>query len=335
MQAFLANLMATLMGSVVARIISGLILLAIVFSFGWSLSGVNIWFAQFSPPTPTTEKLLQPDLNATLISIAIQQTSIASTQQAPIFTSTETHLPLISPPLPTNTPIPLPTSTAININCSPGVVFCDDFSSNPNTNGLWTIFRLNGDGANEASWDEGIGALFLTRALNARGSVVLANYELINKQWTAKFKYKAGGGSGADGFVFFFYKHKYAFKNGSCSGMCFTPDNNYVPGYGIEFDNHYNPEIDKSPNHIALIEGHNSNSLVYVDDFRTEDNRWHDAEVRFNNGRVTVLVDNTIVLDYLIETPNYNYSGIGFSGVTGALNHNHIIDDFSLNMTYP
>lgn len=242
-----------------------------------------------------------------------------------------------TPAPPTNTPIPTnPPPTATPINCPPSIVFCDDFSTNPNTNGLWTVIRAQGDGKNEASWDEGIRALFLTRAADGKAAAIFANYELTSKQWNAKFKFKVGGGNGADGFVFMFYKKKESFTNGNCGSLCFQTSDSSVPGYGVEFDNYYNDHLsDPSANHIAIIEGSVDNHLIYVDDSRMEDNIWHKAEVSFDNGRVTVFIDGSMVLDYRLENPNYAYTGIGFSAATGEDNNNHIVDDFLLDVTQP
>lgn len=219
-------------------------------------------------------------------------------------------------PQPTNTPLPATSPPiTISINCPPSIVFCDDFSSNPNTNGLWTIFRGHGDAQNESSWDEELRALFLTRAADSKYALVLANYDLTAKQWTATFRYKVGGGDGADGFAFWFYR---------------AADDSFT-GYEIEFDSYYNANNgDHSANHIAIKE--DGKHLVYVDDSRTEDDTWHQVEVKFSNGRLTIFIDNSMLLDYLLENPDYTYPGIGFSARTGADNNNHIIDDFSLRI---
>lgn len=73
-----------------------LVFIAIKF-FGWGLSAINIGPAQFSPPTPISGNAQQPDLNATAISLAIQQTQIALQQNQP------TAMPQL--PMPTQPPI--------------------------------------------------------------------------------------------------------------------------------------------------------------------------------------------------------------------------------------
>src|SRR5215813_9256946 len=49
------------------------------------------------------------------------------------------------------------------------LVFSDDFSTDPNTNGQWTIHRSFGDPNSEAVWDSTRQAWALTRAEISRG----------------------------------------------------------------------------------------------------------------------------------------------------------------------
>jgi len=54
------------------------------------------------------------------------------------------------------------------------LVFSDDFSTDPNTNGQWTIHRTNGDPNNEAAWDSAKQSWDLTRSATGRGAAVFA-----------------------------------------------------------------------------------------------------------------------------------------------------------------
>lgn len=220
-----------------------------------------------------------------------------------------------------------------------GVVFSDDFSSDPNTNGQWRIHRgHNTDTTNEAAWDANNGELYLTRANGGKSVAMFANYGLSSKSWTAQFKYKAGGGSGGDGFVFMFYKDESAYTIPGSGGYLGFQNNgtSSIAGYGIEFDNWLNPQIDNiddpSANHIALIHNNVGNHLNYINDGRTEDNIWHTALVQFDNGRVLVSIDNGLVIDYQIASADYSFAGVGFSAATGFSSNNHVIDDFSLSL---
>ena len=123
--------------------------------------------------------------------------------------------------------------------------FSDDFSTDPNTNGLWRVHRYTPDTQNQASWDATAQTLFLTRAAGYRAVAMFANFQLTAPHWEAQFRYKVGGGSGADGFVFMFYKNADAYGQPGCGGSLGFQFGNCVPsreiaGYGIEFDSFYN-----------------------------------------------------------------------------------------------
>lgn len=211
------------------------------------------------------------------------------------------------------------------------LLFSDDFSTDPNFNGLWNIIRYAFDFENEAGWDSQEHVLFLTRAVSDKAVAMFANHALTERFWEATFRYKAGGGTGADGFTFMFYKNQAAYgRPGAGGGLGFIlHDNIPVAGYGIEFDNYHN-NFESSDRHIALIKDNVDNHLTSRNDPRTEDNQWHDARIAFNSGRISVYVDNDRVLEYTIPNVDYTYSGVGFSSATGGEHNNHIIDNFEL-----
>jgi len=196
--------------------------------------------------------------------------------------------------------------------------FSDDFSTDT---GMWTyVGNAYRDKINEY--------VVLTQNINGPAGVIWLN-KSISSPFTVEFKYKAGGGTGADGLVFMFYKKKDYTPDGG-GRLGFTDSGNSVPGYGIEFDNYYNPEFnDPSANHIALIKDHVNNHLIYVDDNRTEDNKWHDVKVRVENSMINVSVDNGTVFTWN-GTINRTYDGFGFSAATGGYNNWHIIDDVKI-----
>ncbi len=122
------------------------------------------------------------------------------------------------------------------------LVFSDNFSTDPNTNGLWTINRYAGSPSTEAAWDATRQIWHLTRPFTDRGVAVFANYDLTAAEWKASFRYKVGklGGvnGGGDGFVFMFYKDKSAYGKpefGMYMGFEVAPGTP-VSGYGLEFD---------------------------------------------------------------------------------------------------
>ncbi|MDD2889228.1 MAG: DUF2341 domain-containing protein [bacterium] len=208
--------------------------------------------------------------------------------------------------------------------------FFDDFSSNPNNNGKWGIHRYANDLYNECCWDSISGKFYLTRAAYSIGVAAFCNYTLNVKSWTMEFDYLIGGNSGgADGIVAMFYKNKGVYGTPAYGGYLGFTLSNLTPvvGYGIEFDHWYNV-WDNSNNHIALMKDTYSNHLTSIDDMRTEDNLWHSTFLNFQSGKVLLKVDNDTIINYNIVSPDYTYSGIGFSSSCGyAGNNNHIIDN--------
>jgi hypothetical protein len=74
------------------------------------------------------------------------------------------------------------------------------------------------------------------------------------------------------------------------------------------------------------------NHLVYVNDSRTEDNKWHDVSVVVGESYVGVFVDNEFVLRW-DGTFNKTYGWFGFTGATGGATNWHLIDNFTLTNT--
>lgn len=229
----------------------------------------------------------------------------------------------------TSHPIP-PTSTLQTESAA--AVFSDSFTTNPNTNGLWSIYRYDTDTTNQCNWDSTSRTVYITRAVGGKACAMFANYNLTATSWTSRFRYKAGGGTGADGFVFIFYKSiPYVPGQGGNLGFQHVASAP-IPGYGIEFDGWQN-SYDPSPNHIAILDSGTDNHISpIINDSRTEDNTWHKAIIKFINGRVIISVDEGIILDYTISNPNYTYSKIGFSAATGGQTNNYILDYFSLSV---
>ena len=240
--------------------------------------------------------------------------------------------PALQPQEASSDSIPL---SSTDLTSSSSTMFSDDFLVDPNTSGKWTIYRNANDAANEASWNSADGTIYVVRADDWIGTAIFANYDLTSRQWEAEFRYKIGGGTGADGLVFMFYKNKQQYTPGYGGRLAFSKsDENPVAGYGVEFGNWYNGEYnDPSGSHIAIIKNHVGTHLASVNDSRTEDNQWHTALIQYNDGTVSVYVDDGLVLIYTIADPDYTYTGIGLSASTGAYNHNHVVDDFVVRGT--
>jgi hypothetical protein len=89
------------------------------------------------------------------------------------------------------------------------LVFSDDFSTDPNSNGQWTVSRRQGDLNQEGYWDATKQVWYLTRQAENLAVAAFANYELTARSWKVDFKYRVDKkNTGADGFIFMFYKTK-------------------------------------------------------------------------------------------------------------------------------
>lgn len=220
------------------------------------------------------------------------------------------------------------------------LVFSDDFSTDPNSNGLWTIHRYDNDPKNEAYWSATSQSWHLTRANTYKAVAVFANYDLTATGWKAEFDYRVGKlggfGGGGDGFVFMFYKNKGAYgRPGYGQFMGFelvTPYIVPVQGYGLKFDNYFNQECDPTENsYIGLIEDTTCQQIkVFREDDRTGDGLWHSVDFTYSDGQIKVKIDTDPAWNGDLRTTDYSFSGIGFGAGTGSAVADHEIDNFRL-----
>ncbi len=208
-------------------------------------------------------------------------------------------------------------------------VILDDFSKDPIN---WTFL-------NAARWDTGAQYIVLTEPGSERVGVIWLKRN-VTSPFTAEFRYRVGGGNGADGFVFMFYKDtNYEPGIGGYLGFLCRPvekpcPRNEAPGYGFEVDNYLNSKEaynmgDPSPNHIALVKDHINTHLVYVNDSRTEDDKWHQVRLLVQENEIVAFVDEGETLRWAGQV-NRSFGGVGFGSGIWGLNHRHIIDDFRI-----
>jgi hypothetical protein len=221
------------------------------------------------------------------------------------------------------------------------LVFSDDFSTDPNTNGNWTVFRRQGNPNREGYWDPTQQVWYLTTPFFNLATAAFANYELTATSWKVDFKYRVDNGpGGADGFVFMFYKDKSAYETrppDSGTYMAFQTRNpngsdNPVPGYGLQFDTYQYRTCDPLlENYVAIIQNVVCNSAqVYRPYAKIDDNIWHSVEFTFTNGHLACTIDGSAVEGATISSPDYSHTGIGFGAGTGSDVSNQIIDDFQI-----
>ncbi len=217
-----------------------------------------------------------------------------------------------------------PIEPSVMIPVPPAPQLCSFFDNFSTDSGAWSYIG-------SAYRDPANGYVVLTQNGAGQAGIIWFNSS-VSLNFTAEFRYWAGGGSGADGFVFMFLKNRdYIPGNGGSLGFI-GPSGDPVPSYGIEFDGWLNS--DPSSNHIALIKDHPSTHLVYVNDLRTEDSLWHNVMVVVNGSGVSVALDNVTILTWAGEL-NRTFEGLGFSGATGDFVNWHVIDDFRIIMCEP
>ena len=223
--------------------------------------------------------------------------------------------------------------------------FFDDFSSDPNSNDRWIIFRNAGDTSKECVWDSS-GYLKLTTATDDAGCIIFP--KLLQGLTTltgfyARFKIKTSSGS-ADGMAFAFYKDISQYqtygkcsKGGSLALDAWDGSNNIQDeGYDVEFDE-FQGDGDPSTPHIAVTETFSSGQVTDNTHYGTSNTnynngQWHTIEVYFDksSNHIKVYFDGSNIIDFSGEpfsTYGYPYDWVAFSGATGGLNNEHSIDD--------
>lgn len=215
-------------------------------------------------------------------------------------------------------------------------IFFDDFTEDPNTTGMWEVYRHANDADAEFAYDAANRRVYLTKAVEGRSCMAfMKDIATPSDGFRCVFK---GGGAGPDGWAFAFYKDIDPYRTygrsaagGTLGLMAYNGTNRVVSmGYAIEFDAYQNTD-DPSANHIALVETSKGEPFVhlgYVDTTTAvSDNATHRIEVKHYGDKTVVLVDDREVLT-VTATLDKTYSGIGFGGGTGKAESEHWIEQY-------
>ena len=219
-------------------------------------------------------------------------------------------------------------------------LFYDDFSTNPNLNSNWEIYRYSNDLENECFWDYKEKIIYLTKNVSNKACIMFISKE-IPYPFIIKVRYKAGEFSGneADGLAIAFDKNITPFRlyrialAGGFFGQWSRSSSGDIPsdGYILEIDNYDNGLYDPTDDYIAIARTNIHNGgFPYINDYfktiATYDGIWHTIEIKVNSSYVNyVKLDNYIVLENIPITPlNNNY--IALSAATGGLYTNYVID---------
>ena len=227
--------------------------------------------------------------------------------------------------------------------------FYEDFTSDPNTNGKWEVYRSVNDVANEFVYDSANRRVYLTKAVDNKGcfAFLKKNGSLLDcpePGFAIKTRGGGGGGDGADGWAIGFYKDATPYQTyGRCSrggslGLAAYDGsaNHQSKGYAVEFDNYQNP-FDPTANHNALVDtlttiNPETHHVRKDTNIANEDNATHTIEIYVYNG-VKLVVDGSQHFSISL-TLDKTYKKLGFGAGTGGLNNNHWIQDYVIIRKY-
>jgi len=227
--------------------------------------------------------------------------------------------------------------------------FFEDFTTDPNTNGKWEVYRYSDDTAREFVYDSANRRVYLTKAVNNKGcfAFLKKNGVLLDcpePGFIVRTRGGAGGGTGADGWAFGFHKdpspyqtHGKAASGGAIGLAAYDGANNVQSkGYAVEFDN-YKGDYDPSANHIALVDTlttiePETHHAYYNTTKANEDKATHDIEIRVYNG-VKVFIDGEKYIEHSL-TFDKTYKKMGFGAGTGGQNNKHWIQDYVIITKY-
>ena len=107
-----------------------------------------------------------------------------------------------------------------------------------------------------------------------------------------------------------------------------------LPGWSIEVDTYYNPEVDLSEaDHVAMsIDGDMTATLFYAELPELEDNTWHTMSVVTSEGRIEVAIDDVVYVEQALELDFDAH--VGFTAATGGDANLHLIDELKVREGY-
>lgn len=192
------------------------------------------------------------------------------------------------------------------------LVFYDYFSTDPNNNPTqWTVTHnpaYQSSIGNSGIWENN--KFTLTKAVDNVQASLVPKYTLNSKNWSVEFDFSrkdevTSDWGMADGIYLNFYGYLLALEN-----IETPPDSGSTPGF-VFLRNHASTK--KQDNRIA-------------------DGNTHHALINFDNGHITLKLDNDAsnIIDYVIPNINYPNSVLDISASCGVINAKQIIDNFKV-----
>ncbi|MBT4165447.1 hypothetical protein HOE04_00225 [archaeon] len=223
------------------------------------------------------------------------------------------------------------TTLILTATINAELVFQDDFSTDPNSNGKWTTIKDPTYTGDACIWETD--KFVLTEAVDSIECKADANYNLITKKWKAEFDFTLGslnvGAPGtdlqADGIFFYFYDDYGIFLDTYCNdddptifgeeAFCTQKEEPGTAGIKL-FQGGYHSTPLASVKETKIIDLLNSHK--YTIEF--DDNN--------GNGDVIIKVDDTPVITHTIPSMDYSGNTLSFKGITGEKNSRQIINNF-------
>jgi hypothetical protein len=178
-----------------------------------------------------------------------------------------------------------------------------------------------------ARWDTTRDVVSLTPAsLSQAGTAFQTSSTIDASNVDIRFRFYMGGGTGADGLSLTVLDaaRMTSFVGELGGGIGYAG----LPGFSVEVDTYFNGGVDPtSAHHVSLhLDGNQGRVIAWAALPKMDDARWHDMRVTVDGDRVVVEIDGTVHLDTVVAdlAPFEGY--IGFTGATGALTNEHLID---------
>jgi hypothetical protein len=179
-----------------------------------------------------------------------------------------------------------------------------------------------------ARWDAARGVVQLTPPLLSQAGTAFQISETVDtSNIDIRFKFYMGGGTGADGLSLTVLDadRMTSFVGQLGGGIGYAG----LPGFSVEVDTYYNGHVDPtSSHHVSVhLDGDQARVLAWAALPKMDDAVWHDMRVTVDGARMTVTIDGATHIDFDVPglVPFRGY--IGFTGATGALTNDHLIDE--------